>query len=204
VADAEIPPQKIVLKRLDRIEGHVVWPGGGRAPGIAVASFSTGAGVPFNAGHVITEADGHFSVAKADGPSTRLFVAGPGCPLQVTDVQNNGEEITLPCAAESSGLEITMKKGDGSPVEGERVTLRWNGVLIPNAVLNDHLTFLGMPTGTNGEGRLTIVALPPGNYDVFLQSGSSEATISDGLPHGFISTVTLAPMETAELEVRLE
>lgn len=160
--------------------------------------------VPFNAGSALTEPDGHFSVAKAPGPSTRVFVTGLGCPLQVADVAGSGEDVKLPCAPLSSGLEITMKKGDGSAVQDERLRLRWNGILIPSSVLASHLTYLGMPNGTDGAGRLTIVALPPGNYDVFLLSGSSEATIAEGLSHGFISTVTLAPMETAELEVRLE
>ncbi len=202
---AVIPPQRLVMERLDRIEGHVLWPSGGGASGVGVATYNSEPNrVPFNAGSVLTESDGHFSVAKAPGPKTRVFVTGPGCPLQVADVVDSGEDVKLPCASVSSGLEITMKKSDGSALQDERVLLRWNGVLIPRAVLASHLSFLAMQDGTDGAGRLTIVALPPGDYEVFLWSGSSEATISGGLSHGFVSAVSLAPMETAELEVQLE
>ena len=143
-------------------------------------------------------------MARAPGGSTRVFVTGAGCPLQAADVSNDSTDVRLVCAPVSSGLEVATKKSDGTPVQDERVLLRWNGIVIPRAILKSHLTFLGMPDGTDGSGRLTIVALPPGNYDVFLQDSSSEATISEGLPYGFISTVPLPPMETAELEVRVE
>ncbi len=203
--DQTIPTQRLVVTKLDTIEGHVLWPDGSGASGIDVATYdATPNRAPIDAGSVLTEPDGHFSVARAPGGSTRVFVTGAGCPLQAADIANDSTDVRLVCAPVSSGLEATMKKSDGTPVQDEHVLLRWNGMVIPRAILKSHLTFLGMPDGTDGSGRLAIVALPPGNYDVFLQDSSSEATISEGLPYGFISTVTLPPMETAELEVRVE
>ncbi|HTO77375.1 MAG TPA: carboxypeptidase-like regulatory domain-containing protein [Thermoanaerobaculia bacterium] len=203
--DQAPPPQMLVVSHLDTIDGHILWPDGNGAAGIGVATYDAAPGrAPINAGSVLTEPDGHFSVAKASGSTTRVFVTGLGCPLQVADIANDGQDVRLRCATISSSLEITMKKTDRTGVQDERVLLRWNGILIPREILSSHLIFLGMPDGTDSGGRLTIVALPPGNYDVFLQDASSEATISEGLQYGFISTVTLAPMETAELEVRLQ
>jgi hypothetical protein len=89
-------------------------------------------------------------------------------------------------------------------VQDEWVFLRWNGRLLPRQVLLSHLTLLGLPFATGGSGKLTIVGLPPGDYDVFLGSGASEATISHGEKHGFLGSVHLDPFAAAEIEALVQ
>jgi hypothetical protein len=203
--DATVPPVTMAVTRLDSLDGQVVSATGSPMPGVRVATYQAVSGrAPDAAGDALTDADGQFSVPRALGPSSRVFVTGPGCPLQALDVVNDDEKKTFQCTPVSSGLEVTIKKADETPVQDEHVLFRWNGLLVPRVVLNSHLTLLGMPTGTDGSGRITIVALPPGDYDVFLMSGSSEATISGGLQYGFVSTVHLDPMTTVEVEAHVQ
>jgi hypothetical protein len=203
--ESSIPPLTIVLKQLDSLEGRVLTGTGTPAVGVTVATYLAGTGQnPIRSGDGITDSEGHFVVPKAPAPVTRVFLSGSGCPLQIVDVANDVGEQTLACADTSSSLEIGMKTLAGKPVQDEWVFLRWNGRLLPRQVLLSHLTLLGLPFATGGAGKLTIVGLPPGDYDVFLGSGASEATISHGEKHGFLGSVHLDPFAAAEIEALVQ
>ena len=199
-----VPPVTMVLSKLNSIDGRVLSISGVPLPGARVAAYQAQPGVPpAIVGEALTDSDGAFTVPAAPGSGTRLFVTGPGCPLQLADVGNDDSDKTLRCASISAGIEAVVTKANHSPIEGEYLFLRWNGNLIPLDQLKTHLGFLGLPFKTDGAGRVTLVNLPPGDYDVFVGSGSSEATIAEGLKYGYASSARLNPREVVELEIQL-
>jgi hypothetical protein len=101
-------------------------------------------------------------------------------------------------------MQLLLRDPSGTPRSHESVILRWQGTLIPRGVLRDHLLMLGLPTETDGAGRLILVGLPAGTYDVFLGRGASEATIAAGMPHGHLTSVQLTPFDRPEIEITVQ
>jgi hypothetical protein len=204
VPDAEIPPITLVLKKLDSVTGHVVDSSGSPVPGVHVLAYGTVPGLPpTEVGSTETDGDGAFSVAAAPGGASRLFVTGAQCALQITDVGNDGEDHVLRCSEVSSALEASLRKANGAPVEFDGFRLVWEGRLIPREVLLEQAESFGTSPVSDGSGRLTIVGLPPGEYGIYLMSGSNEALISGGQKYGFVSDLRLDALQTAELEVQV-
>jgi hypothetical protein len=67
-----------------------------------------------------------------------------------------------------------------------------------------HLSNLRLLPATDGGGRLLLVGLAPGNYDIYLAEATNPELIASGLPHGFLTAASLAPLTTTELEVTVE
>lgn len=202
-ADQAPSPITLVAKRLESLRGRVVSPTGSPQSNVVVSSYAVAGRRLSRLGDAVTDGDGRFSVARAQGAPTRLFASGPGCPLQVGDFGVDAADVALPCAASSSSLQLLMKTPEGKPVQDEWIILRWSGVLIPREVLMAHVAIYGMSFATDGTGRLALVALPPGEYQLFLGSGASEATISDGLPYGMLGTARLDPGAATEVELEV-
>jgi hypothetical protein len=77
-------------------------------------------------------------------------------------------------------------------------------VVIPAEVLSRHLAQLHLPTASDGSGRLRLVGLAPGAYDLFLSEATSPELVAAGSPGGFLTSATLAPLGTTELKVTLD
>lgn len=71
-------------------------------------------------------------------------------------------------------------------------------------VLAMHLSSLHLLSATDGGGRLLLVGLAPGNYEIYLAEATSLDLVAKGLPNGFLTASSLAPLTTTELEVTLE
>jgi hypothetical protein len=203
--DAVIPPLTLVVKRLDSVEGNVLHQDGTPASDVLLMTYTSGgSAVPVRAGDARTDAAGHFVVPRALGSTTRIYLTGPGCALQTAEVSNDGEEKEITCMGISSGIQVTMETPQGKPVQDEWIFLRRAGILVPRDVLLGHMASLNMPFVTDGSGTLRVIGLLPGEYDLFLGSGASEATISEGTSYGFLSSIQLNPLSVAELEVRVK
>jgi hypothetical protein len=57
---------------------------------------------------------------------------------------------------------------DDLPVQNASATIIQDGQLVPDWFLQAHLTRLGLSPVTDGGGRLSLVGLRPGVYEVFL------------------------------------
>ncbi len=203
--DAEPPPVVLTMKKLPSIKGTLFWPSGTRAPSIGVASFQFAPGQgPMLLGAQRTDSDGAFELPRSSGGITQLFATGQGCPLLISIAPPEIDEVTLRCSAQSAGVQLVLRDSSGAPRSHESIILTWEGTLIPRNVLRDHVLMLGLPTETDGAGRLTLVGLPPGMYDIFLARGASEETITAGMPHGHLTTVQLSAFDRPEIEVTIQ
>lgn len=54
---------------------------------------------------------------------------------------------------------------------------------------------------SDGTGHLVVAGIAPGSYDLFLATLSSESTIAAGLEQGYLTSATVAPLTTAELQL---
>jgi len=207
-----IPFVTLVLKRKGTIRGKVLSASGSPVPnawvGSGGASLERG---PFLYSATRSAADGGFEVEIPPGPP-RVFVSGPGCPLSWFDLPaqaqpegGSGEEapVLVRCPALPSALELSLLDSAGKPLAHAGVILRREGAIVPGGVLATHLQLLGLPTETDGTGHLILAGLSPGDYELFLNTQSSESTIAIGRREGYLSAVSLPALQTTELQVTL-
>lgn len=200
--DGAPPPVVLVLQRSDELAGVLVSAAGAPVAGAWVASYeSTAEGMPWQLGATTTDAEGRFSVPRAKSGLARLVVTGPGCPLSAIEIRPAEGPLTAACAEAPANLEVTLRDVEGRPVPQEVVALRRGAVILPREAVATHLARLGLPAATDGHGRLVLPALAPGDYDLYLGSGSSPMSIAAGLPFGHLTTAALLPLTTTELEV---
>jgi hypothetical protein len=205
--DAPIPPVTLVLHRKSVVNGRVLSAGGspvaGAAVDILVSTLESGP-VPYRTAR--SDADGSFEVEAPPGPP-RVFVSGPGCPLSGFDlpVPDAGESAppALRCPELPAALELTLVDDRGHPIPHSGAILRKDGAIVPQHVLADHLRLLGLPSETDGTGHLILAGLAPGNYELFLNTTSSESTIAGGSRQGYLTTVTLPALATTEIQLTL-
>ncbi len=198
------PPLTLRLKRAGHLSGQVVGLGG-PAAGASLFSYRLepgGTATPL--GYATADGEGRFELAAAEGASTRVFVTGAGCPLTSADLVPSREDTVLRCAELPASLELRVADVKGKPVPGKSVFARKDGIVIPNEVLATHLSGLHLLSATDGGGRLFLVGLAPGNYDIYLEEATNPALIAGGQPNGFLTSSSLAPLTTTELEVTVE
>ncbi len=204
--DAEPAPVTLVMQRLDSIEGDVLTPGGAPVPNVLVASYRLASGVPIRQGDATTDLQGHFSVPRSPSGPTRLFATGYGCPLLVSDVAADADSAQLGCSGDYAAVKVKMKSPppESEPLQDQWVLLRWNGQVIPRQVLYNQFGQYGMPWTSGGDGVLSVVGISPGDYDLFLGQGASEATIAEHQNYGFMGSFHLngGSMEEVEFEVK--
>ena len=155
-----------------------------------------------------TGTDGGFNVARAAGARTRIFASGPGCPLRSFSIRNDDpasrEPLTLACTAMPANLQLVLVDAEGKPVPQRAVALRRGGEVFPADVVAAHLGRFGLTAFTDGSGRLALVGLEPGDYQIYLADASNPTTLAAGLPNGYVTAVSLPPLATAELEVKID
>jgi hypothetical protein len=154
-------------------------------------------------GVVTTDAEGRFELPLSEG-GTRVFATGTGCPLVVFELPPGSTEPTLACPQAPAALVIDVRDPDGLVVAGQGILLRSGRAVIPHRVLATHLARLGLPSASDGSGRLYLVGLAPGAYEVFLADETSEEALTAGLAAGLLSSVHLAPLSTTELAATIE
>jgi len=208
----QMPPRVTLTFHGGKVhQGRLVTAGGSPAVGAWVASYRIdGVSDPQILDLVTTGEGGSFTVPGAEQATTRLFFAGPGCPLGFVDLGSevNGASpdpgeggLTVTCAPLPANLEVRLLDTEGSPLEGTHVLLARERAVIPNEVLGIHLAHLGLPATTDHRGRLIVPALAPGSYTVFLGPQANAFTIAQGLRNGYLGDVQLNPSATSTAEV---
>lgn len=199
--DGSPPPVVLVMTKASVLQGSVVSAAGLPIAGgqvTAVPSRRSGAN---SAHHALTDTAGKFEVEIPPETAMQLFVNGPGCPLTVHQVSAGAGETVLTCPESPAAVSLGFRDSAGQPVPHVAVRLRTGATVVPLEVLGRHLAGLGVPAESDGSGRLVLVGLAPGSYEVFFADSSSEETVELGLPHGYATSVTLAPLSLVELEV---
>jgi Carboxypeptidase regulatory-like domain len=212
--DGPVPPLTLALKRNNTLHGTVLTADGKPIAGALVTSISTSNDGVAAAWSATSDAEGGFDLQVPPGPP-RAFVSGPACPLSAFDLvapaaasdDDDPEDATDPnllyCPALPAVIEITFLDASGKPVPHAGVILQSGDGVLPRRVLATHLLQLGLPADADGDGRLVIPDLAPGAYDLYLTSLSSEGAIAAGLQKGFLTSITLPPLATTELEVTI-
>lgn len=202
-AEGPFPPITLRLKRAGLLSGRL-FSGIGPAGGAGLMSYRVEPGGRATyLGEAVADAEGRFEVAGADG-GTRLFVTGSGCPLASFDLQPSAEDLTLRCPDQPASLEVHFEDSQGRPAAGRSIFARHDGVIVPAEVLIRHLGRFHLPAAADGAGRLFLVALAPGGYDLFLADATSPDLVATGSAQGFVASASLAPATTTELAVTLE
>jgi hypothetical protein len=202
--EAPTPPLVVRMKKAAVIAGRIL-SAGGPAAGAAIQSYRMipSGGAVF-LGRTTSKPDGSFEVASAEAGPTSLYVSGAGCPLTSFLVQPGLNGVSLRCAGLPSSLELTLKDPQGKPLPGRTVLVRAQGSFIPAAVLIEHLGQFRIQAASDGMGRLFLVGLAPGSYDLYLGDVTSPEMVALGSPEGFLMSTSLAPFMTVEVEATVE
>jgi hypothetical protein len=190
VVEGEETAEVIIrLKRQDKVTARLL------SNGIPVARAvvaSSGFEIP---GIFESDSDGKVEIQLADGGVTTLFVSGPGCSLTHFDVllPDDDDVVDLNCASASSNISLNFVDADDHPVQNIGVTLFQGGKMVPDWFLQAHLQRLGLSPLTDGLGRLALVGMQPGSYDLFLQGVIS--------PGGHVMSIVLEPSARNEFTV---
>ncbi len=198
-------PVVVTLRKAQTVRGRLVSGSGLPVPGAFLESRPAQfvAGTRPLVGTATSGPDGGFELPLSAGIA-RVFATGAGCPLTAFELRPENTEPTLPCPEAPAALVIEVRDPDGLAVAGQGVVLRSGGAVIPHSVLAAHLARLGLPAASDGSGRLYLVGLAPGAYEVFLADETSEEALAFGLPSGLLSSVQLAPLSTTELAATIE
>ncbi len=202
--EAPTPPLVVRMKKSAVIAGRIH---SSRAPasGASIQSYRMApTGGTVFLGRASALPDGSFEVASAEPGPTRVFASGAGCPLSGFVVQPGQSDVTLRCADLPASLELTLKDPQGKPQPGRTVLVRTKGTFIPAPVLIEHLGQFGVQAASDARGRLLLVGLEPGAYDLYLGDATSPEMVALGSPEGFLASTTLAPFTTIEIEAMIE
>ena len=198
-----VAPLVLHLKKANSISGRIL--AGGPAAGAGLFGYRVlPGGLTAYVGETVADAEGHFELPAAEGGATRIFVTGGGCPLTSFDVQPSTEDLALRCPEVPASLALQFEDKQGRPVAGRSVFARKDGVILPNEVLIRHLGRLSLPAAADGGGRLFLIGLAPGSYDFFLVEATYPELVAQGSQQGFLTTASLAPFSTTELQVTVE
>jgi hypothetical protein len=202
--EAPTPPLVVRMRKAAVVSGHVL-SANGPASGAAIQSYRTApnGGAVF-LGRTSSRPDGTFEVASAEAGPTRVYVTGAGCPLTGFVVQPAQGDVTLRCAEVPASLELTLKDPQGKPLSGRTVLVRSQGTFIPAPVIIEHLGQFRIQAASDGMGRLYLVGLAPGTYDLYLGDATSPEMVALGSPAGFLTSTSLAPFTTVEVEAMVE
>lgn len=203
-SEAPTPPLMVRMKKAAVISGRVL-AAVGPAAGATIQSYRvTPAGVAIFLGRTTSKPDGSFEVASAESGPTSLYVSGAGCPLFSQVVQPTEHIVSLRCTQLPASLELTLKDPQGKPLPGRTVLVRTQGGFIPAPVLIEHLGQFRIQAASDGMGRLFLIGLAPGSYELYLGDVTSPEMVVLGSPAGFLTATTLAPFTTVEVEALVE
>jgi hypothetical protein len=225
--DVPVPPVTLVLKRKTTARGTVLSAAGAPVADAQVISIAPTPDGPDAYRATRAGADGTFEVEVPPGAPPRVFVSGPGCPLSGFDLpalpvppappppaspgaaadrvepESAAAPAILRCPPSPAALQLSLADDRGTPLAHAGLILRTGSTVVPHAVLVEHLAQLGLAAETDGGGNLVLAGLAPGDYDLFLDLRSSEATVAAGSHEGFLTSVTLPALETTEIQLTL-
>lgn len=205
-------PFTLTLTRSPGIRGTLVRASGGPIPNGWVAAYREGpTGGLSRIAATATDGAGRFEIPGTPSGPVRLFYGGPGCPLGSRDLLGPSVEtppedgaVRLDCAAFPANVELIFRNATGEPVPRANVVLRRGRTVIPREIVVQHLMSLGVPPVSDGSGRLTLVALEPASYDVYLGGGANAQSILQNRPDGFLASVDLQAAQTVSYELTLD
>lgn len=196
------PPVVLKLQRASTVQGVIVSASGAPVANAWVTAAAwRPAGEQALSSPMVSDSVGHFEIEPPAGSPLRLFVSGPGCPLTVQQIPPDAANVNVACSDLPGAIRLTFRDAEGRALPHVSVRLRSGSTVVPLPVLGTHLAGLGVPTESNGSGNLALVGLSPGTYDIFFADSSSEESIGQGHPSGYATTVTVAPLSTAEIEI---
>ena len=196
-----VAPVVLHLKRAGVLSGRIL--AGGPAAGASLLGYRVQpGGLATYVGETVADAEGGFASPPPEGGTTRVFVTGGGCPLASFDVQPSAKELSLHCPEVPASLALQFEDKQGHPVAGRSVFARKEGVIIPNEVLIRHLGRFNLPAAADGGGRLFLVGLAPGSYDLFLVEATFPELVAQGSQQGFLTAATLSPFSTTDSRSR--
>jgi hypothetical protein len=202
--DVPLQPVVLRLRRTGLLAGRVL-AAGRPVVGAGLTSYRVESGESMTRlGSVVTDQEGRFEIPASGGAPVRIFVTGSGCPLTPFELVVSEQEAVLQCPPLPASLELQFQDQQGLPMAGRTVVGRHNGKVIPNEVLITHLSRFRLPAASDGAGRLLLVGLTPGSYDLYLAEATNPELIAMGAPHGFLASASLAPFTTTELQVTVE
>lgn len=203
-SESPTPPLVVRMKKAAVIAGRVITAGGPAAGAMIQSYRTTPTGGAVFLGRTISKPDGSFEVAAAESGPASLYVSGAGCPLSSQVVQPTERTVSLRCTQLPASLELTLKDPQGKPLAGRTVLVRAQGGFIPAPVLIEHLGQFRIQAASDGMGRLFLVGLAPGSYELYLGDVTSPETVALGSPAGFLTATTLEPFTTVEVEALVE
>jgi hypothetical protein len=205
--DLDLQPVVLTLTRRPEIVARLLTPGGNPVLNGWTAIYKLEVHEPVLVGTGTPDADGSFRLPVVPGQAHRVFFAGPNCPLGARLIERLPDQATpleIVCAPAPASLQVTLKTSQGAPREGLGVLLATGNVVYPREVVAAHLARLGQLATTDGSGHLSLVALEPGEYRLYLADVTSPFNVLIGAPNGFLTKATLTPWSTRAVEVRLE
>lgn len=209
-------PVTLVLEPREWREGRILLDFGRPAVGAWISVHRIGpppeSSFPFET--LRTDASGNVKIPAEPGP-LRLFYGGPGCPLGFFDLPplsaasspatQMQEELPFEIhCREPSHLMLRLVTDDPELRGRVPMILRRDGVTIPQSAVEEHLLSLGLPTTTDGQGRIGLVALEPGSYEVFHGKATSTLNVAARYDAGKLTQVILGPGMTIEIEAVLD
>lgn len=198
-------PVTLVLRPRGRRSGRAVLASGRPAAGTWVRAYRLGPdGVPAFVERTAADASGRIEVSSEKIP-LRLFYGGPGCPLGVSDLAPSAEEepFEIRCR-QPSHILVRLVSDDLDVRSAAPLLIRRGDIIVPLDVLSDHLHTLGLPSTTDGQGRLGLVALEPGHYDIFHGKGTSILNLAAGHEVAYLTSVSLGVKETVDVALTVD
>jgi hypothetical protein len=200
-----LEPLLVTLKKFPSIRGRVEQAGGQPAPGVSIATVDQNSNPLQGA---VSGADGSFELRSAPG-TTLLIFSGPSCPLGWREALNSGapneedsgDPFIVRCALVGAALAVILQNEDHRPIVGEAIRLRHAGRVVPDELLARHQRRFGLEVFSDAFGRLDLVSLEEGSWDLFLARGSSPSTIAAGQQNGYLLSEELRPGTVSELTV---
>lgn len=204
--ESSLAPLRLVLRRRSAVVGVLRYPSRqpmfqGWVQAYSLLLFEN----PKRVGNSDSDLEGNFETSVSKETWNRLFFGGPGCPLGSRDLPPGFDEtLNIVCQQAPSNLEIELLDIHGAPVRGASILLRRGDVIVPREVLMQHLLRIGTNPVTDGAGRLFLVGLEPGDYDLFLAGVTSPVNIAAGLTNGYLLSTSLQPLSTETVKVTIE
>lgn len=205
-------PVQLVLRHRSRREGRIELASGQPAAKAWISLHRIGPPPQYNRSIELLEADASGRIrVPTDAGALRLFFGGAGCPLGFYDLPDPKQQADLGSSApedegfrircgEPSHLVVRLVADDPELRDRVPLILRRDGVTVPDAALAQHLRTLGLPVLTDGGGRLGLVALEPGAYEVFHGKATSALNVAANLDRALLTRVHLDARNTIEIE----
>ncbi len=205
--DVEPPSIDLVLHRRPGYRGTLSDLAGAPMPNAWVAVYGPAAGSLSKMLDLsTTDENGRFELAVVGQGGALLFFGGRGCALGARQVElhQSDHELALSCGIPAN-LRVQLKTEDEnrSMMQYQSLLLRVGDIVIPEAVLRRHLSALGLPFQTDSSGRLGLLALEAGEYDLFHGGVGSERNLQSGHEAGYLASAYLDPWVTVGLDISL-